>query len=443
MALFDRFWDWVKNKLDEHDIKRNKQTNVVAWGDVDNENPLDVVVKKLNTLVNDEATFDFESDSTLTEPLKALCGDLEEKRYDITAMMLGTGGCFVTMATKQDKEAYHRIIPQTDASIYKLDADRITEIAFILDRKRIKNRDFALIRRHLLEADGTLYVYYYTVDSNGKEVYVDDEWETFKNDNTAFLNANNIGVVYFKSPQESNGNEPFFGVPFNYACKVEESNYLEAKRMRRDEMKNAEMILFADESITMVGDDGKGGKANKLPEKVYTIRKIAGVEGNLIGVHAPSTRLTDYERNEVLPGHDYENRMGLNAGFVTPPEYTAGATATEIHSANSKTIAMINKIRNTLTNGFNEVLKADNVFLIIPQNLWSLSIDWYDSFENPDEQWQRLLDAHNNGAITTERLTRWIYPNMTDEEVRAEIESISAKAEADAEADIERILNGG
>ena len=441
LNLFDRFWGWVKKNLDEQEQKRNKVTKVVEWSNVDEENPLDVVVKKLNTLVNDEATFNFESDSTLTEPLRALCNDLEQKRYEICSTMLGTGGCFVIMATKEDNEPYHRIVPQKDASIYKISAGEIKEIALIIDHTKVKKQDYYLIRHHLLDDNGTLWLYYYVVDKSGDSAYV-EEWEHFKNDNTAFYNANHIGVAYFKSPQDSNGNEPFFGVPFNYSCKVEETNYLEAKRMRRDEMSNAEMILFADESITLVGKDEMGRNVHKLPEKVYTIRKVAGVDGNLIDVHAPATRLTDYERNEILAGHDYEDRMGLNAGFVTPPEYTAGATATEIHTANSKTIAMINKIHNAMYEGIKQTLIADNVLSLIPMDLWTLNIDWYDSFENPAEQWQRMIEAHSNGAITTERLTKWIFPNMTDEEVKAELESISAQAQTNTDQALERILAG-
>ena len=442
LAFWDNFWSYVKKKIDEQEQKRNTKPDVVEWANINDENPLDVVVKKLNTLVNDEATFNFESDSTLTEPLRALCDDLEAKRYEICSMMLGTGGCFVTMATNEDTEPYHRIIPQKDASIFKINADKIYEIALVIDRKKIKRQEYNLVRHHILDNNGTLWIYYYTLDHSGREAYV-EEWEHFKNDNTAFYNANHIGVAYFKSPQDSNGNEPFFGVPFNYSCKVEEANYLEAKRMRRDEMSNAEMILFADESITLVGKDEMGRNVHKLPEKVYTIRKVAGVDGNLIDVHAPATRLTDYERNEIIAGHDYEDRMGLNPGFVTPAEYTAGATATEIHTANSKTIAMINKIHNAMYEGIKQTLIADNVLSLIPMDLWTLNIDWYDSFENPAEQWQRMIEAHSNGAITTERLTKWIFPNMTDEEIQAELESISATQSTNTDQALERILQGG
>ena len=53
-----------------------------------------------------------------------------------------------------------------------------------------------------------------------------------------------------------------------------------------------------------------------------------------------------------------------------------------------------------------------------------------------------MIEAHSNGAITTERLTKWIFPNMTDEEVQAELESISAQAQTNTDQALERILAG-
>ena len=434
------FWNNIKKMGDEEEQKNQINPDVKKWGDIWNYNPLDIVVKKLGTLVNDDATIDIESDSTLVEPLRKLCENLAVKRYEICAMVLGKGGCYVTMATKEDSEPYHRIIAPDDVSVYRIEADAIKEVAMIIDRKTVKRQKYTLVRHHILDDNGTLYVYYYTLDQSGREAYL-EEWEHYKDDNMAFYNANHIGVAYFKSPQDSNGLEPFFGVPLNFACQEEEARFVEAKKMRQNEMKNAEMKLFADESIVRAISTPEG-KAYGLPENIYTIRKKAGVDGSLIDSFAPGTRLTDYERNEVLAGRDYEDRIGLNAGFVTPPEYTAGATATEIKTANVKTISMIKKVQSAMYDGINNALIADSIFLLIPIDLWSLKIDWYDAFEDADKQYERIASAVDRGLAEKADEIKWLFPSLTQEEIEEKIARIAEGEQGNTERALERILQG-
>lgn len=434
------FWYNIK-KLGVEDDQRNQvKPDVRQWENINEYNPLDVAVKKLGTLVNDEATIELEGDSTLIEPLRELCDDLEDRRYEICAKMLGKGGCYVTMATNSDSEPYHRVLLPEDVSVYSISADKITEIAMIIDRKVIKRQKYTLVRHHVLDNNGTLYIYYYTLDTSGNEAFV-EEWERYKQDNTAFYGANHIGVAYFKSPQDSNGLEPFFGVPLNFACSEEERELIEARKMRIKEMKNAEMKLFADESIVMHTSDN-GLRQYGLPENIYTIRKKAGVDGTLIDSFAPTTRLTDYERNEILAGHDYEDRIGLNSGFVTPPEYTSGATATEIRTANVKTISMMKKVQNAMYEGIKETLIADNILSLIPMGLWTLKIDWFDPFTDEAAQFERILKCAEEGYAESEDVVRWIFPNLSQEEIDDKLARIAAQLQTDTDQALERILTG-
>ncbi len=436
------FWYNIKQLGDDEEQRNQVNPDVRQWEDISKYNPLDIVVKKLGTLVNDEATFELGGDSDLIEPLRVLCNDLEARRYEICSMMLGKGGCWVTMATNEDTEPYHRIIAPKDVSVYNISADKIYELAMVLETKRIKRQQYTLVRHHILDNNGTLFVYYYTLDSSGKEVYV-EEWEHYKNDNTAFYNAKHIGVAYFKSPQDSNGLEPFFGVPLNYACKEEEAKLIEAKKMQYDEMKNAEMILFVDESIARVTEADNGCKKYGLLEKMYTIRKKAGVDGTLMDAHAPATRYNDYKQNAIDAGHDYEDRIGLNPGFVTPAEHTAGATATEIRTANVKTISMMKKVRNAMYEGIKETLIADNILSLIPLGLWDLKVDWFDPFADEASQYERIKTAAQDGYAEAEDVVRWLFPDLSQQEIEEKLARISATNQANTDQALERILQGG
>ncbi len=433
------FWYNIKQLGDDEEQRNQVNPDVRKWEDISKYNPLDIVVKKLGTLVNDEATFELGGDSDLIEPLRVLCNDLEAKRYDICSMMLGKGGCWVTMATNEDTEPYHRIIAPADVSVYNISADKIYEMAMIIDRKTIKKQKYTLVRHHILDKNGTLYVYYYTLDNSGREAFV-EEWEHYKSDNTAFYNAKHIGVAYFKSPQDSNGLEPFFGVPLNFACKEEEAKLIEAKQMLSKEMQNAKMKLFADKSITRI-EQTEMGNVYGLPEDVYVIQKKSGIDGGLIDEFAPATRYNDYKQNMIDAGHDYEDRIGLNAGFVTPPEYTAGATATEIRTANVKTISMMKKVRNAMYEGIKETLIADNILSLIPLGLWDLKVDWFDPFVDETAQYERIKTAAQDGYAEAEDVVRWLFPDLSQQEIEEKLARISATNQANTERAIENIIS--
>ena len=99
---FKTFWnvfiDSIKQAYNKT-FKEPIETTVQSWRDTEKINLLDIFVGKLNNLANTQATFDIESDSTQTEPLKKLCNDIEGKSFNITAEMLATGDYYIFPAT--------------------------------------------------------------------------------------------------------------------------------------------------------------------------------------------------------------------------------------------------------------------------------------------------------------------------------------------------------
>lgn len=439
MELWANFWRWVKKKTDEYDKEKKIVVNVQDWENITEYNPLAITNTKLTSLVCDEATVELQTDSTLVQPLIPLAENLEAKRYEICAMMNGKGGCFVTMATGEDAEPYHRIIAPADVSVYRMVADKIYEIAMVIDKKIVKHREYRLIRHHILDENGTLYVYYYTTDKNGKEEYL-AEWEHYKNDNVAYYNANNIGVAYYKSPQDSRGLSQW-GVPLNFGCEEVENQIKVARNNLDEEMHLMKTKLFADETVARkIGT--KDGERFDLPEGIYTIRKKAGVDGTLIDSFAPSTRYNDYKQKLIDAKADWEDMVGLDRGFLTEAEHTAGATATEIKTANTKTRSFVKKIQSAMFEGIKATIEADAVFLNIPLDLYTVYIDWYDAFEDSDKQYERIVSAVDRGILEKADELRWLYPNMTDEEIAEKLARIQADNQVNIDVALERILQG-
>jgi hypothetical protein len=440
LGFWNNFWGFVKRKIDEYDEEKKIVVKVQDWEDVREYNPLAIANTKLTSLVCDEATVELQTDSTLVQPLKPLAENLEAKRYEICAMMNGKGGCFVTMATGEDDEPYHRIIAPADVSVYRMVADKMYEVAMVIDKKTVKHREYRLIRHHILDENGTLYVYYYTTDKSGNEEYL-AEWEHYKNDNVAYYNANNIGVAYYKSPQDSRGLSQW-GVPLNFGCEEVEAKLKKASKDYDEEADLMKAKTFADESIVRKITT-KEGERFDLPEGIYTIRKKAGVDGTLIDSFSPPTRLADYKQKLIDAKADWEDMVGLDRGFLTEAEHTAGATATEIRTANTKTRSFVKKIQSAMFDGIKATLEADAVFLNIPLDLYTIMVDWFDTYEDYDKQYERIVSAVDRGVLEKEDELRWLYPNMTDEEIADKLARLQEQSQINTDTAIERILNGG
>ena len=441
MGFWSNFWGFVKKKIDQYDEEKKIVVKVQDWENITEYNPLAIANTKLTSLVCDEATVELQTDSSLVDPLMPLAENLEAKRYEICGMMNGKGGCFVTMATGEDDEPYHRIIAPADVSVYRMVADKMYEVAMVIDKKIIKHREYRLIRHHILDENGTLYVYYYTTDKSGNEEYL-AEWEHYKNDNVMYIGANNIGVAYFKSPQDSRGLSPVWGVPLNFGCEEVEAEILKDRKNLAEEMHLMKAKLFADESIARKISSSDGARFD-LVEGLFTIRKKAGVDGNLIDSFAPATRFDAYKAKLDLSLADWEDQVGLDRGFLTEAEHTAVATATEIRTANTKTRSLISRIQAAMYDGIKATLEADAVFLNIPVDLYTVMVDWYDPFEDTDKQYERIVSAVDRGLLEKEDELRWLYPTMSDKEIADKLAKIKAQRQADVDTTIERILNGG
>ena len=440
MGFWSNFWGFVKKKIDQYDEEKKIVVKVQDWENITEYNPLAIANTKLTSLVCDEATVELQTDSTLVEPLIPLAENLEAKRYEICAMMNGKGGCFVTMATGEDDEPYHRIIAPADVSVYRMVANKMYEVAMVIDKKIVKHREYRLIRHHILDENGTLYVYYYTTDKSGNEEYL-EEWEHYKNDNVAYYNANNIGVAYYKSPQDSRGLSPVWGVPLNFGCEEVEAKFKKASKDYDEEANLMKAKTFADESIVRKITT-KEGERFDLPEGIYTIRKKAGVDGTLIDSFSPPTRLADYKQKLIDAKADWEDMVGLDRGFLTEAEHTAGATATEIRTANTKTRSFVKKVQSAMFDGIKATLEADAVFLNIPLDLYEVTVDFFDAFQDEQELYNRIVSAVDRGILEKEDELKWLYPNMTDEEIADKLARISAQAQTNTDNALERILNG-
>jgi hypothetical protein len=104
---------------------------------------------------------------------------------------------------------------------------------------------------------------------------------------------------------------------------------------------------------------------------------------------------------------------------------------------------MVKKIQSAMFDGIKATLEADAVFLNIPLDLYTVYVDWMDAFEDLDKQYERIVSAVDRGVLEKEDELRWLYPNMTDEEIADKLAKLEAQKQIDSDLALERILNGG
>jgi hypothetical protein len=421
-------------------FKEVPKENTQEYRDTKHINFLAIFVSKLNNLASIESTYDVETDSTIAEPLTDLCKDLEAKRFDITAEMLGCGDYWVFPSHTNAGNLFHRYVTQDRVRILDMDGEEITDLIGVVDEYTDKdNKVYFLNRRHTLEND-TLTVETYTTNERYERVPL-EEWAEFEGV-WQFGNARHIGVGRFKSPTASRGLSTVYGVPLNFGCEEIEAKIFNDLEMIETEFNRAESKIFADPLILRKGKDKNGIEEWQMPEGMFPISHRAGDTGASIDIFSPAIRYSEYQNKLLDDMQQYEQQVGTDRGFLTPFDDGKATTATEIRRANASTIALIDKIHTAIKNGVEATLKADAIFLNVSEDLWSVTFDFYDSFEDADKQYERISNAVDRGVLEKKDELRWLYPNMTDEEIADKLARISAQAQTNTDQAIENILNG-
>ena len=92
--------------------------------------------------------------------------------------------------------------------------------------------------------------------------------------------------------------------------------------------------------------------------------------------------------------------------------------------------------------GIKATLEADAVFLNIPLDLYTVAVDWFDAFQDETELYNRIVSAVDRGILEKADELKWLYPNMTDEEIADKLARISATQQTNTDQALERILAG-
>lgn len=420
-TFWSRFWFALSNAYNKA-FRDPPKERVQLYRDTTRINFAAIFVSKLNNLANTETTFSIYSDSAQAEPLIDLVADLEDKRFEVTADMLGDGDAWVFPATDGEGGIYHRYATQDRVRILGMDGNRITDIIGIVDEyANSDGKVFFLCRRHTLSG-GTLTIDTYTTNEQGQRVMF-DEWAEFESV-YRITGATSIGVGRFKSPISSRGKSPVYGVPINFGCEEIEAKIISDMEMIETEFSRAESKIFADPLVLKKSRGKDGNEIYSMPEGFYAVAKRAGDAGASIDIFSPEIRYDSYRSKLIDDMAQYEQQVGTDKGFLTQLESVSATTATEIRRANASTISLIDRIHTAITVGVESTIEADAMFLGIAEDLYTIGFDFFDPFADADAQGNRLREAVNDGYAEPQDYMKWLFPNMNSAEIEEKLDRI-------------------
>lgn len=423
-SFWAAFWDAFKKTYNKA-FENSPPEQIQAFDDTSRVNFLSIFITKLNSLANAEATFDVVTDSEPVKPLQDLVKNVEDKRFEVTADMLGTGEVWVFPATDSAGALYHRYVRREHVSVLATQGEKIVDLVGVIDEYvDEKNNVYLLNRRHTLEGDVLTIETYITDGSNRRKSF--EPWAEYV-EIYRISGATSIGVGRFKSPVSSRGLSPIYGVPLNFGCEDIETRLFNDLAEIETELKNNKSILFVDPLIltkTNKGDLRRSTDGWSIPENIFPIDTRDG-GGNNIDIFAPSYRFDQLYAKLGKDCERYEQQVGVDKGFLT--EFTSANTATEIRRSNASTISLIDKIHTAINAGLESTVEADCLFLGIPygdRELFSIKVDWFDVFADLDSQYNRIFTAAQNGYAEKTDVMQWLFPNLDVYELQEKLERI-------------------
>ena len=397
------------------------------------------------------AEYSVVSDSTLAEPLKALCEDLQDNMYKIVGNMLGNNvhaecwavPSFITVGGKQ--KLIHSYIGGEKVCITQTKEDgQISECYMIINGTQRNNKTYFLCRKHSLDDNGTLTISYFVADENARPVNkVMPEWDSVVNTEITYAGANHIGFGRYKSPVNAYNNDTVYGVPLNYGCGLIERQLRDAVEYIEREMHASKKMLFPDWSIVRKKKGGEDGEASgewTIEKHIFPMRRQAGVSGNLVEEYCPQIRGTEYEDHLSNLLERYQSLMGVR-DIITHNETTSGATATEVKILNTDNISLEQSIKKAIRKGNIETLEADAMYLGIARDLWEYDEEYGDIYQDEQQVLRNYIELYNTGAVELKDLVKYWFPTYSDEQIEEKIAAINEAKANNTQKSIEELLN--
>lgn len=340
----------------------------------------------------------------------------------VVSQALGKGGK-ILVPYVQGGRPFVDIIDQSRMVVTAMRGDEIVGATLMADIGSKDGKVYYRFADYSLEGNVHIIRNRATTDNGGEvELGIIPEWEDIQPE-IVVNGAEHILFGYLKCPQDSREDRQIMGVPITYGSEeIIRDLYTCLADIRRE---------FSLKKSFVGADDRLFDKDSKLPDSglFKRFRGSGGLKGgDFWEVFDPAIRDSSYlARFQQLCGL-LESSVGVSPGILTEPR-TAGATATEIKSANAATFAMVDSIRENIETAFRQTAYALDVLAeaygATPAGAmgdWQLIFDWDMSMtESSTETFNQYSELESRGLLLPERLVAWT-TGMSLEEAKTEVE---------------------
>lgn len=408
------------------------------YTDIERYNIGAIASEKVANLACYEATYEVNTKSDLAKPLQEAALDMQNHKLKFTTSLLNEGNRYIFPKMTGDKIQLI-YLGKADVKITDVDCERCKQIRGVVGIKTADNNSvtYYLHRVHTLSDDGDLTVNYEVIDDKNRIYTTFPHWQELQNAGFTIIGANHIGVGIYTSPKTDRDLSPIYGVPINFGCSEMEKNIAWYRQMQKQEAKQSLTKTFVDPRNAQI--DEKTGEWD-IPQTVIPVQLKAGIENQIQQFTGDLGKIAEYEEAIEKELEKAEAQMGLSKGILTAVQNTSNATATEVEMSSISTKGFVDGVHTALDEGNKMTLEACALYLNIRRDLWEYNSDYVNVFTDSQKQWQELLEAHNNGAVWTGRLTKWQFPDMTDEQIQEELAKVSEGNTANERLAIERTI---
>ncbi len=408
------------DKADEKKYAQHDDINLTA-----------TIANRVATITMLDSVVSITGDSARAAFIKEFMDDYQQEKMGVGAeVALGTGDCLLKPWTDGQHIGVD-IIENNNFRIIECVGDFLKSV---------------IIKAGEIKRGGKVYSRYEGQRLDGDRLYIDqlvyvgdsrldnrEEWpEAWRDieETTEIPGCDALLLGRYKCPtvkrDDVNSEQ---GVPVTWGLKDVLDEAARAYKRFCEEQAKGESMLFVDRTLFRANQTT--GERELPPGKEKLFQTVNGRDhGDLVREFAPSLRTAELEAGVSVNMKMLELLAGFSAGVLTSPT-TNYATATEIKANLNQTYAFITKFRARIIKGTDELLKAVDIIAdinnITPPGDYETHYDWSSAYiENVEEQFTRLIQGYNIGAISAAEVRAYI----TDEDIETASEHVAEIREA-------------
>ena len=360
-------------------------------------------------------------------------GDRFVRRSAVTVLKQGLqfGDC-ICVPSLLGGRMEHAAISADDFRILANVGEEITALAYVVERRRVSSRDYALVQEMRLE-DGAAVMELHVISGDGSILPISGfpGWDEYA-DRWSIPNAAHLPFGRFKSFQEdSERPNSVYGVPVCHGASqfIREIHYLVEQQHAEFEL--SEKGVIADK--TMFIKDGSDQL--RLPKgRQRLFMKVNNGSRSLdsqsvIDEWAPSIQFSPYEEAIEQQLRLVERAVGVDAGVVSKADSVTYQNVDDVRKSMRKTQAFVEACRDRMEECMNQLIEAWEVLLNLdgyPTGTYEVGYTWSDDYINSYQSQREALVAGYSMGATDALDYRLFVTGEPLEEARERVAEIAA-----------------